>query len=116
EVQISCDDVVRACEIEPVLSGAHPVGIEAVRGTARCWRPGRRYARQLRSIAPANPETRLNAKPIRPVFAQVKLFHRSTSTESTLGATAVIVTAPKLSPAVGEPPEPLLQSAGRAKK
>jgi hypothetical protein len=32
EVQISCDDVVRACEIEPVLSGAHPVGIEAGEG------------------------------------------------------------------------------------
>jgi hypothetical protein len=26
EVQISYDAVVRACEIEPVLSGAHPVG------------------------------------------------------------------------------------------
>jgi hypothetical protein len=33
EVQISRDAVVRACEIEPVLSGAHPVGIEAGEGT-----------------------------------------------------------------------------------
>src|SRR5262249_25076767 len=46
------------------------------------------------------------------VFAQVKLFHRSTSTETTLAVTSVVVTVPKLLPVAGEQPASLCSRRG----